>query len=75
MNTELLSPFAQEFPDSIAATLDESAKTVRFNPSGFYAGSLLAVGRTDGLVTVWDVETKGIAWVGTGHAKQVETVW
>lgn len=75
MNTELLSPFAQEFPDSIAATLDESANTVRFNPSGFYAGSLLAVGRTDGLVTVWDVETKGIAWVGTGHAKQVETVW
>ena len=75
MNVELLNPFGDAVPDEISYTLDDSAHCSRFNPSGFYAGSFLAVGRADGFVSVWDVETKGVAWVGQGHSKQVESVW
>ncbi|KAL7414747.1 WD40-repeat-containing domain protein, partial [Mrakia frigida] len=71
---ELLNPFGDAVPDEISYTLDDSAHCSRFNPSGFYAGSFLAVGRADGFVSVWDVETKGVAWVGQGHSKQVESV-
>lgn len=75
MNVELLNPFLQDWPDQITATLDDTAHCARWNSSGFYAGSFLAVGRADGFISVWDLETKGVVWVGQGHTKRVESVW
>lgn len=44
---------------------------VGFNPSGPYAGQYLAAGGSDGLVEIWDAETKGLVRVLPGHVKQV----
>jgi COMPASS component SWD1 len=75
MNVELLSPFLQDYPEEIRSTFEDTAQVARFNPSGFYAGAFLAVGRADGYISVWDVETKNVVWVGQGHVKSVETIW
>lgn len=41
---------------------------------GLFTGSYLAVGRTDGFVTIWDVETRNVLrWFG-GHVKTVTGV-
>lgn len=45
-----------------------------FNPSGPYAGQYLAAGGTDGLVEIWDAETKGLVRVLPGHVKVVSSV-
>ncbi len=52
-------------------TLSSQATSVRFNPSGPYAGHYLAAGGSDGLVEVWDVETRGIVRQLEGHVKAV----
>lgn len=64
-------PFAQKYPEAVDVTLPSQATLVRFNHSGPYAGHYLAAGGTDGLVEVWDVETRGIIRVLEGHVKAV----
>jgi hypothetical protein len=73
-NTSLLSPFLLDYPSSLSHTLDDSASCISFNPTGYFAGSFVAVGRTDGCISIWDVLTHDVVWVETGHAKQVESV-
>lgn len=73
-NTSLLSPFLLDYPSSLSHTLDDSASCIAFNPTGYFAGSFVAVGRTDGCISIWDVLTHDVVWVETGHAKQVESV-
>jgi WD40 repeat protein len=67
-------PFAQKYPDAVDATLPTSASCARFNPSGPFAGHYLATGELDGLVQVWDVETRGIARVLEGHVRAVSSI-
>ncbi len=67
----LSDPFAQNYPEAPDATLTSQATNVRFNPFGPFAGHYLAAGRIDGLVEVWDVETRGVARVLEGHVKAV----
>lgn len=64
-------PFAQKYPEAVDCTLSSQATSVRFNPSGPYAGHYLAAGGSDGLVEVWDVETRGIVRQLEGHVKAV----
>lgn len=70
----LSDPFAQKYPESADSTLSSQAACVGFNPSGPYAGQYLAAGGADGLVEVWDVETKGLVRVLEGHVKTVTSV-
>jgi hypothetical protein len=66
MNVDLMDPFADKYPNEISSILEEEANVARFN---------LAVGRSDGYVAVWDVETKAVAWAARAHSVAVESVW
>ncbi|TGZ84294.1 WD40 repeat-like protein [Ascodesmis nigricans] len=71
MNLSLLDPFtlAHEFPDTLQAQLRSGHSTViRFNRKG----DLLASGRVDGTVVLFDVETNSLAKVLRGHIRQVQ---
>jgi COMPASS component SWD1 len=65
-----LNPFAQQTPDSVESTLQgASCSVLLFPPRG--AAHCLAVGRSDALVVLYDVETRGLARVLEGHVKAV----
>ncbi|EJT97547.1 WD40 repeat-like protein [Dacryopinax primogenitus] len=70
MNLELLSPLAQEYPDKITHFLDSSASVAQFSPNG----QLLAAGRDDGTVEVWDLHTYRVMRRLEGHVKGVVSV-
>lgn len=80
MNAQLLNPFAHDTPDSVDSTLEHAnASCIRFNHSGcnsnsIFSGHYLAAGRTDGLVNIWDIETKGILRWLEGHVKAITDV-
>lgn len=67
-------PFAQKYPDTVESTLSSQASSIKFNSNGPYAGQYLAAGGADGLVEVWDVETRGVVRVLEGHVKAVGCV-
>nr|ODN95981.1 compass component swd1 [Cryptococcus depauperatus CBS 7855] len=71
---QLLNPFAQKYPDAVDSTLFTSAACVAFNPTGRFAGHYLAVGNSDGVVKVWDVETRGPIRSFAGHVRPVESL-
>ena len=73
MNLQLLNPFAHEnFPERVGTSLDANAQCVRFNAgTSRFAGSLEAIGRTDGSVSVLDIETRGYLRYLEGHVKGV----
>jgi COMPASS component SWD1 len=58
----------------VDATLSSQAQCINFNPSGPYAGQYLAAGGSNGLVEVWDAETKGLVRILDGHVKAVTSV-
>lgn len=73
MNLALIDPFvlAQDYPE----TVDDPLKSryivcIRFNRKG----DLLAAGREDGTVVVWDLETRGVACKLRGHSATVSAV-
>lgn len=69
-------PFTRDTPERVEGTLDDAfANCIAYNAGkGFFAGAYLAVGRTDGFVAIWDLETKNILrWFG-GHVKTVSAV-
>ena len=69
-------PFARDTPERVESTLDNAyANCLAYSSKkGLFPGSYLAVGRTDGFVTVWDVETRNVLrWFG-GHVKTVTSV-
>ncbi|PWN48279.1 WD40 repeat-like protein [Violaceomyces palustris] len=76
MNAQLLNPFAHDTPDSVEATLDDAeASCARFNRGdSIFSGHYLATGRTDGFVTVWDIETRSVLRWLEGHVKTVTSV-
>ncbi|KAH8930126.1 WD40 repeat-like protein [Atractiella rhizophila] len=74
MNLELLNTFAQELPEFVESSLDASALIARFNPRGKFAGHFLAVGRSDGCVSIIDLETKGIVRFLEGHVKAISAI-
>ncbi|KAK1923259.1 WD40-repeat-containing domain protein [Papiliotrema laurentii] len=71
---QLLNPFAQKYPEAVDSTLPSSANTVRFNPTGPFAGHYLAAGSSDGFVEVWSVETRGLLRVFEGHVKAISSI-
>jgi WD40 repeat protein len=73
-NTLTPDPFAQKYPDTVESTLSSQASSIKFNSNGPYAGQYLAAGGADGLVEVWDVETRGVVRVLEGHVKAVGCV-
>jgi COMPASS component SWD1 len=73
MNLSLTDPFvlAQDYPESTTGSLRSGhATTVRFNRKGDF----LAVGRTDGTVAIFDVETNGIARKLKGHTRHIQSL-
>lgn len=73
MNLNLVDPFilAQDYPETAAASLRSGHSTcLRFNRKG----DLLASGRADGLVVIFDVETNGIARKLRAHTRQIQSL-
>jgi COMPASS component SWD1 len=73
MNLALVDPFvlAQDYPESTTGSLRSGHATcVRFNRKG----DLLAAGRVDGTVVIFDVETNGVARKLKGHTRQVQSL-
>lgn len=73
MNLNLIDPFvlAQEHPDTAGQTLKSGHSTcVRFNRKG----DLLASGRVDGVVIIFDMDTYGVARKLRGHTKQIQAL-
>ncbi|ODA76131.1 hypothetical protein RJ55_08414 [Drechmeria coniospora] len=58
----------QDYPESITNTIRSGHATMlRFNRNGDY----LASGRVDGTVSIWDLETMGVARKLRGHNKSI----
>ncbi|SHO79371.1 Similar to S.cerevisiae protein SWD1 (Subunit of the COMPASS (Set1C) complex) [Malassezia sympodialis ATCC 42132] len=76
MNAQLLNPFARDTPEIIEGTLDNAyASCLAFNAGlGLFAGNYLAVGRTDGWVSIYDLETRTILRWFNAHLKSVSSV-
>lgn len=73
MNAQLLNPFTIDIPDSVSTTLSTAECSVLlFNhgPSTL-SGQYLAVGRSDGYITIWDIETKSVLRLLAGHVRPV----
>lgn len=77
MNLQLLNPFAHEnFPERVETSIDANAQCVRFNSgSNRFAGSYLAIGRTDGRVAILDLATRAYLRFLEGHVKAVICLW
>ncbi|CBQ67568.1 related to SWD1-subunit of the COMPASS complex [Sporisorium reilianum SRZ2] len=73
MNAQLLNPFTIDIPDSVSTTLSSAeCSTLHFNHgASTLAGQYLAVGRTDGFITIWDIETRSVLRVLAGHVRAV----
>ncbi|GAC96758.1 hypothetical protein PHSY_004342 [Pseudozyma hubeiensis SY62] len=73
MNAQLLNPFTLDIPDSVSTTLSTAeCSTLLFNHgSSLLSGQYLAVGRNDGYITIWDLETKSVLRVLAGHVRPV----
>ncbi|KAK1908105.1 hypothetical protein P3342_013425 [Pyrenophora teres f. teres] len=73
MNLSLVDPFvlAQDCPDVITGRLRSGHSTsIRFS----HRGDLLASGRHDGIVVIFDIETNGVARKLRGHTRQVQSL-
>ncbi|KAI5802810.1 WD40-repeat-containing domain protein [Pyronema domesticum] len=71
MNLSLLDPFslAQDYPETLTSELRSGHSTcIRFNRKG----DLLASGRIDGAIVLFDVETNSLARILRGHVRQVQ---
>lgn len=71
-----VDPFARDTPEIIEGTLDNAyANCLAFNAGqGLFAGNYLAVGRPDGWVSIWDLETRTILRWFNGHVNSVSSV-
>ncbi|KAF2868776.1 WD40-repeat-containing domain protein [Massariosphaeria phaeospora] len=73
MNLSLIDPFvlAQDCPEAITGRLRSGHSTsIRFS----HRGDLLASGRHDGIVVVFDIETNGVARKLRGHTRQIQSL-
>jgi len=73
MNLSLVDPFvlAQDLPEALETSFRSGHSTcIRFN----HRGDLLASGRLDGAVVIFDVETNAIARKLKGHLRQVQSL-
>lgn len=77
MNLQLINPFAHEnFPEHVDVSIDTNAQCVRFNNGNSrFAGSFIAIGRTEGVVAILDIETRAYLRFLVGHVKAVTTLW
>lgn len=73
MNAQLLNPFTIDIPDSVSTTLSTAeCSTLLFNHgSSLLSGQYLAVGRNDGYIAIWNMETKSVLRVLAGHVRPV----
>lgn len=73
MNLSLVDPFvlAQDCPEALTGRLRSGHSTsIRFS----HRGDLLASGRLDGIVVIFDIETNGVARKLRGHTRQVQSL-
>ncbi|KAJ9648234.1 chromatin binding protein [Coniosporium tulheliwenetii] len=73
MNLSLVDPFilAQDCPETLTGKLRSgSSSQIRFS----YRGDLLASGRTDGIVSIFDTETCGVARKLRGHTAAIAAI-
>lgn len=77
-------PFAHDTPDNVERVLEYAqASCIRYNRGSgavgsanslLFAGSFLAAGRVDGVVTIWDPHTAGILRWMVGHSAAVTSL-
>ncbi|TIA89110.1 hypothetical protein E3P99_02223 [Wallemia hederae] len=67
-------PFALDRPETLEHTLDGGATCIAYNHGGKYKGTLLAAGRFDGFVNIWDMLTLAPIRVFEAHVKAVVSV-
>ncbi|CEH16176.1 WD40 repeat protein [Ceraceosorus bombacis] len=65
-----LNPFSH-LPDSVDRVFSSACSVLSFSPSGLSKGHYLAVGRTDGFVVIYDLETRCAVRILEGHVKAV----
>jgi len=73
MNLSLIDPFvlSLDYPDTNTVSLRSGHSTcARFSN----CGSLLASGRVDGTIVIFDVETLGVARKLRGHTRQIQSL-
>ncbi|KAF2205299.1 WD40 repeat-like protein [Delitschia confertaspora ATCC 74209] len=74
MNLALVDPFvlAQDCPEVLTGRLPGSGHStaIRFS----HHGDLLASGRVDGIISIFDIETNGVARKLRGHTRQVQSL-
>ncbi|KAI9718517.1 MAG: chromatin binding protein [Chrysothrix sp. TS-e1954] len=73
MNLSLVDPFvlAHDCPETLIESLHSGHSTcIRFNRKG----DLLASGRLDGTISIFDIETSGVARKLRGHTRQVQSL-
>ncbi|KAF2743053.1 WD40 repeat-like protein [Sporormia fimetaria CBS 119925] len=73
MNLALVDPFvlAQDCPEVITGHLRSGHSTsIRFS----HRGHLLASGRHDGIIIIFDIETNGVARKLRGHTRQIQSL-
>ncbi|SPO20733.1 related to SWD1 - subunit of the COMPASS complex [Ustilago trichophora] len=76
MNAQLLNPFSIDIPDTVSNTLSSAECSVLSFNHGFstLAGQYLAIGRSDGYITIWDIETKSVLRLLGGHVRPVKSL-
>jgi COMPASS component SWD1 len=73
MNLSLIDPFvlAQDYPEQTTTSLRSGLSCcIRFNRQG----NLLASGRADGVIVIFDVETYGVARKLRGHVCVIQSL-
>ncbi|KAI9105794.1 WD40-repeat-containing domain protein [Phlyctochytrium arcticum] len=72
MNLEILDPFNQQSPELIShkLTYADGLTSCWFNPKGTH----LAAGTHKGVCLIWDMETRGLSRVLTGHVADLSDV-
>ncbi|KAF2112046.1 WD40-repeat-containing domain protein [Lophiotrema nucula] len=73
MNLSLIDPFVLglDCPETLSGKLRSGHSTsIRFS----HRGDLLASGRHDGIVVIFDIETNGVARKLRGHTRQVQSL-
>lgn len=63
-----------EFPDAVTATLSRGNASKQISTAINPAGTLMAVGCSDGAVAVYDYETRAVAKLLKGHTAPVVAV-
>ena len=74
MNLELLTPYEYPYPEKIETRLEDSDGSLIKHCAFNRKGNLLATGSLNGIILIWDFDTKGIAKTLRGHISTITSL-